>query len=504
MEMHEFHLVVAREASYHRDYSTALRYYRKAAAAQPLTGAAAVGYGWVLYRTLRLTTGQAPLSVTRGLLEDYAQLALPTPSVLHSRVLRTLLSLALEADFDFIKMVEWWDLSNLMEEDFETEATPDATRRRLSLAERTYDALCRRHLANRDPAALYDFLPRLDAWIAQHPAFVRLPYQRARIKLFLGFDLVEVREDLIALLRIQPQDHRAWHLLAQTLGKGTNLRLACLCRALTIAPPPAAPRQVHLDLAEALADRQWWAAAGCELVGYAKESARRDKPEAMRARVLYERVVRTGVALAPDNDALYQTYAARADELLFPPQLHASAAVVTYVDVSQRRVFLTLADELTTLCWISEDKPLPQPGDSWQVIWSEREGQRVKAHKARPAPEGETLPPTLLRTFEGTLHRLPSGHALVSPDVFVSVELLGTADLPADAAVVTGRAVRSYEARKDRWGWTALDVRAVPEPPRVPMPGTDRPRRLSLALRAPRMVRQLVGSSADRDLSAHE
>ena len=65
---------------------------------------------------------------------------------------------------------------------------------------------------------------------------------------------------------------------------------------------------------------------------------------------------------------------------------------------------------------------------------------------------------SVLKPFSGPLSIHPGNNFGFAEDVFLAPELIAAARL-ANGDLFSGRAVRSFNKRKQAWGWKAVDVK---------------------------------------------
>lgn len=195
------------------------------------------------------------------------------PSGNHSYLLREILKFSnWSGTIDFI---DWWNLDNFTKEDFEQmefhqvneTISPDernsqrvtssknrgphrASRKAMSLVERTYIAYSKALLKTLDKTKTEKFLPRLDALTRDHEEMTYPGYFYGKLLLAIGRDEEDTLKILIPFARKKAKEFWVWQLLSEVFTNDDNKRLACLLRALRCGAQETFVGKVRISLAD--------------------------------------------------------------------------------------------------------------------------------------------------------------------------------------------------------------------------------------------------------------
>ena len=171
---------------------------------------------------------------------------------------------------DFHAFMQWWDVTNLREEDFETEHYKGQTFS--PLAERVYKYFAEyylKQLANEidNQSAEYkeiiEFMKALDVILLKHPQFYELLYFKLKMMLAIGNINEETKVQAIAFIKEKHDEFWAWDILSDYLDD-EELKISALCRACTVNVPEHFLFQVHLKLAKLFVQRKMYFEAWSE------------------------------------------------------------------------------------------------------------------------------------------------------------------------------------------------------------------------------------------------
>ena len=156
-----------------------------------------------------------------------------------------------------------------------------------------------------------------------------------------------------------------------------------------------------------------------------------------------------------DNSQLYAGHAGEAEEILFA-DIPAELAVVEYVNRDRKILNFVVAEGRHGHLRYDRFLRKVAIGDCIVVRLSEPSAEGF--FKALTLRKTERQPAaSVLKPFSGALS-IHSGNSFgIAGDVFVAPELI-TACRLANGDHISGRAVRSFNKRRQVWGWKAVDA----------------------------------------------
>ena len=149
---------------------------------------------------------------------------------------------------------EWWNLDNLLPEDYNVFVT-DAGRRIMSLAERAYISCSKALLKLNCRERIVEFLPRLDALMTSHSEMIYPGYFYGKLLLALGGNKDEALKVVIPFARRKSTEFWVWQLLSEVYHDEPEMQLACLLRAVSCRTQEAFLGKVRIKLASLYINR---------------------------------------------------------------------------------------------------------------------------------------------------------------------------------------------------------------------------------------------------------
>ncbi len=189
--------------------------------------------------------------------ELYKKLKVSKPSELHSKLLAALLK---KPDWQgLFSFIQWWDLDNLRTEDLQEEEYNG--RKLISLAERSYITYSKLAIASNKVNK--EIINQLENFVKEHPKFIYPQYYLGKLLLESG-DREEAFKRFIPFARKKRNDFWVWDLLSE-IQEDLDVKISCLCKALTCKSPPKMLVKVHQKLALLLVNKNEYLAAKFEI-----------------------------------------------------------------------------------------------------------------------------------------------------------------------------------------------------------------------------------------------
>lgn len=268
----------------------------------------------------------ARLSAIFSRLKDFDS----TPSKSHSFLLQNFIKF--EKWGELADFIDWWNLENLMEEDYVPYVT-ESGHKMLTLAERAFIAKSKALLALRDAERTEAFLPELKTLKEGHPVMAYPDYYYGKLLLSLGRDAGEALEAIMPFARLKASEFWVWQLLAEVFEGDDEKQLACLLRAVNCRTPESFLGKVRVRLAAFYVNRGQYDFARSQIDAvmecYKSQGWREPGEIVSWVRQPWYRAAKPGVADSTDYMRLTDMIlCAGADECV---------SVVTYVDRESRR-----------------------------------------------------------------------------------------------------------------------------------------------------------------------
>ena len=269
-------------------------------------------FGWLTYYALKQTpAGEA--HKRKKLLNQYLQLDLPKPSILHSLILCEAIKIEQTTPLqfrirDFIRI---WGVENLREEDWEQFRT-DNGKILPSTVEKLIGVYAK-ELKTDGVESSEDFSQLVDKALAKYPKNQNMPYYKATVLISQG----EIQAALTYYKNLILQFPSKFYLWNQTaeLVEDIDTKIGLLCKALTCGTDDEFLGGVRLRLASLLYQKGFSENAKHELERYRETYQNKGwnlKPEFWQ---IYYQV--SSVEKPLDNNKIYSEYAVKADEFIY-------------------------------------------------------------------------------------------------------------------------------------------------------------------------------------------
>lgn len=299
------------------------------------------------------------------------------------------------------------------------------------------------------------FMPRLSALIEHHPEYPYPLYFKAKLLLALR-QPQQVSELLLPFVRSKSRDFWVWQTLGEAYEQSdAPLALSCYCRGLQCTTK----EEMLVNLRESAA-RLMAASGDASAARYELERAAAARLQAWHKPSKALETARQQpwfqqAQPVENNQAYYTTHAARAEELLFADQ--AELILITYVNAMKQIVnFIREGNQSGFFKYSRLTQNPPKVDTLCRVVfqsYSPTGPSRVSWMQPWP---GDPLQTPFFRPFSGTVQVRPRGFGFVK-DVFVEPRWIEQCGLQ-DGETVHGVAVRSYDRKKEQYGWRVQEL----------------------------------------------
>lgn len=178
------------------------------------------------------------------------QLPIPPHSSFHTDLMQTFLKVK-NSWPKFIEFCEWWDFTNLTEEDFIAKELGDG-HKDLPLAEKALMAYSKAIYIKQDHARIKRWIPQLEQYCLKHPKYTYLPYYLA--KLYISEQQQEkVFETIKPFVQRKQNEFWVWELLGDA--SDGELQFQYYCRAMLCKTKEEMLLQMRTKMGYLLYDR---------------------------------------------------------------------------------------------------------------------------------------------------------------------------------------------------------------------------------------------------------
>ena len=365
------------------------------------------------------------------------------PSEQHSAFLNAIVK-AYDKYTNFLDFIEWWNLDNLHDKDFEKwEYEGKAI---ISLAERTYNAVSKTHLegvidpADPDPfspnrvmnkEAIESFVFKLDDLISEHPDYVWPPYYRVKLLLAIGSEQ-EMVKLLLPFARTHSKDFWLWDLMADLFDDDPEMQLACYCKSVSCNTKDEFLVRVRKD-------NEWPILQ--QLLNWQEDDWYKNSE------------------ITKNNIALYNEYKVIAEKIL-TSDIKPDVGVIIGLNEEKSIAHIRVSKEVTSHFKYYKNNP-PKPGDVFEFKLQLIEGKNNSYYKVVDVDKTNSKPdPGIYKKFDGMIRlkkdKNNNTFGFVE-DVFIPPPVIDNyiSTIIDDQDVIV-TAVLDYNNGKDEWGWKAV------------------------------------------------
>ncbi len=360
---------------------------------------------------------------------------------------------------DYLDIIDWWGLKNLLPEDYKE--TTFNNRNIMALAEQVYIAYAKALLMQSNPNRAYmdydaylhkvqQFMPKLDKIISDNPSYVYPSFFKAKLLLAQGSS--EVMQTFIPFAKQKKNDFWVWQLMAEIYKDEPDIVFSCYCKALSLRTPDEFLVRIRQLFADLLVGKQLFAEAKTEIEAIVKVKNQSGAKLPNQIIAWQNTSWYKDTHALKNNVALYQKHQNKATDLLFkhdPEEL----IVVEFVN-SEKRIVNFIKDK-TKSGFFKYDFTLKNPkiGELYQVRM-----QHIKEsmYKLLTARKDHTSMSEVLKIVSGIIRVSPAGFGFVD-DVFVDKSFINHHNIK-DGSNIQLKSILSFNKKKSSWGWRAIDV----------------------------------------------
>jgi hypothetical protein len=364
---------------------------------------------------------------------------------------------------NYLTFADWWNFDNLRPEDFLKDEFKG--KKVMSLAEQAYIAYSKKLLEGEpmdaygqekaiDKDKIQTFLPRLDAIISSYPAYQYPAYFKAKLLLALG-DEENILATFLPFAKQKRNDFWVWELMANIFPDDKDIQLSCYCKALSLKTSEDFLVKLRQTFAGILVERQLYSEAKTEIQKVISTRESHDWQLPIQVTQWLEQDWFKSSPEKRDNKDFYNRFAKKAEELLYhdiPEEIIAiefvneDKNILNFVKNKQKVGFFNYAGLIV--------KPLA--GELLKArINKEGENGFYRVLTVEKAENGESSP--AIKNFCGPLKVIPPQNFGFIEDVFIEPKLIQNQNL-ITGQPVAGKAILSFNKKKNEFGWKAIYV----------------------------------------------
>lgn len=362
----------------------------------------------------------------------------------------------------YLDFADWWNFDNFIDSDYKGDVFNN--RKMMSVVEQAYIAYSKKLLDGEPVDAsgqhwglnkerIESFMPKLEKVVDDYPGYVYPAYYMAKLLLVLG-DNENVLTTFLPFAKEKRSNFWVWELMADMF-EDEHVKFACYCKALSLKTLDSFLVNTRLKLAVMLIEKELYNEAKTEII-LAFETRKKEgwKIPSQITNWMGQDWFKNSTA-NNNNRQLYAQHINRADEILFQ-DIPEEIIVVEFVNHHKTMLNFVKNKEKHGFFNYSKQLDKPQIGDILKVRFMG--GGDNGFYKVLTAKQAEPNTPTdAIKNIKGVLKVISPHNFGFVDDVFVDPKLIADNAL-LDGVKVEGKALLSYNKKKNEWGWKAIGL----------------------------------------------
>lgn len=352
-----------------------------------------------------------------------------------------------------IDFLEWWNLNNLLPEDYqqiELENGPKI----MSLAERAYIAYSKALLRLNDKEKIRHFLPKIEKLMDERPNMLYPGYYCGKLMLAAETSRENALNAVMPFIRKKQSEFWIWQLLSDIYKEDAEICLACLLRAVHCKTQEKFLGKVRMKIASIYLSRTDYSRAKYHIEQIMQCYMR----EGWHLPYEVQNWTRESCILnAAVNKSDGVDYKRITDDILLKGA-NKNIAIVTSIDAVNKRVVIIYGEKKRAVVKIKEMNI--KEGTLLNIYWIPAQNEGVKIVKAELIKDKIVNCPYIKPISGSVLKSTNKSFAFVKGqniDCYIHPKKVEKYNLKG-GETVTVLAVYNYNKGKEEWSWTCMSV----------------------------------------------
>lgn len=352
-----------------------------------------------------------------------------------------------------IDFLEWWNLNNLLPEDYqqiELENGPKI----MSLAERAYIAYSKALLRLNDKEKIRHFLPKIEKLMDERPNMLYPGYYCGKLMLAAETSRENALNAVMPFIRKKQSEFWIWQLLSDIYKEDAEICLACLLRAVHCKTQEKFLGKVRMKIASIYLSRTDYSRAKYHIEQIMQCYMR----EGWHLPYEVQNWTRESCILnAAVNKSDGVDYKRITDDILLKGA-NKNIAIVTSIDAVNKRVIIIYGEKKRAVVKIKEMNI--KEGTLLNIYWIPAQNEGVKIVKAELIKDKIVNCPYIKPISGSVLKSTNKSFAFVKGqniDCYIHPKKVEKYNLKG-GETVTVLAVYNYNKGKEEWSWTCMSV----------------------------------------------
>ena len=376
-----------------------------------------------------------------------------TPSKGYSFLLKS--CLGFEAWEHLVNFFEWWNLDNLLPEDYQQFKLENG-RKIMSLAERAYITYAKALLRLGDKEKIRAFLPKIEKLMEDYPDMIYPGYFCGKLMLATGMVKEDALNIVMPFVRKKQSEFWIWQLLSEIYKEDADTCLACLLRAVHCKTQEVFLGKVRMQLASIYLLRKDYCRAKFHIDKITQCYVKQGWHLPYKVQN-WLREPWMQQATMDDSDSL--DYKRITDSIL-SYGTNESLAVVTYVNAESKRVAIVYGEKKRAMVKLHSLNVKVTKGTLLKIHWLPNKKEGIDIVSAEPTGP-ELSDNTYIKRINGSIVKSAAKpfafmkeqgiNCFITPMMVQKYNLKG-----GEKATVL--AVYDYNKKRAEWAWTCISV----------------------------------------------
>lgn len=355
-----------------------------------------------------------------------------------------------------VNFFEWWNVDRLLPDDYH-QYTTEKGQKIMSLAEQVYIAYSKALLRLNDKDRIREFFPKIETLMEEHPEMMYPGYFCGKLMLATGAAKEDALNIVMPFVRKKSSEFWIWQLLSEIYKHDAETSLSCLLRAVHCRTQECFLGKVRIKIVSLYLSRN-----DCNRAKHHLDQVTRCYVQ-NGWKLPYEiqdwtKEPWVKSAVADSSDGV--DYKKITDSIL-SYGANESLAVVTYVDVANKRAALIYGKEKRVMLKFADLHVRVKEGTLLKIYWTPAMQERMAVVRAETV---DSVAPdcAYIKVINGSIEK-PSNksfafikgqnvNCFISPKVVQKYSINGGEN-------VTALAVYDYNKKKEEWTWSCVSLK---------------------------------------------
>lgn len=381
------------------------------------------------------------------------------PSKGYSYLLKS--CLGFETWENLIDFFEWWNLDNLLPEDYQQIELKDG-QKIISLAERAYIAYSKALLRLKDKEKIRAFLPKIEKLMEDYPNMLYPGYYCGKLMLATETAREDALNAVMPFVRKKQSEFWIWQLLSELYKEDTETCLACLLRAVHSKTQEKFLGKVRMKIASMYLSRKDYPRAKYHI----EQMMQCYMKEGWHLPYEVQSWTREPYVLNASSDKSNNIDYKRITDSILLNGTNKSIAIVTAIDAVNKRAFIIYEEKKRTMVKLKKlniKEGNIKEGALLNIFWIPAQKGGINIVKTEIVKD-EIINCNYIKRISGNVLKLANkSFAFVKGqniDCYIHPEKVERYNLKG-GETITVLAAYDYNKGKEKWSWACISITKI-------------------------------------------